>query len=259
MSQTASAELTVQVGDDHVATLEFSRPPSNFFSVGLIQQIADACDGLAAGSDCRAIVLCSAGRIFCAGADLGGDRYPTGEPGGPHLYDVAIRLFEQPLPIVAAVQGAAIGGGLGLALAADLRVAAPEARFAANFALLGFHQGFAISVTLPAAVGQQKALDLLYTGRRINGEQAHAIGLADRLAASGRAREEAHALAAEIAASGPLAVRSIRQTMRAALADEARTAMSRERAEQDRLRQTEDWKEGVAAVNARRPANFTGR
>lgn len=259
MSQTASAELTVQVGDDHVATLEFSRPPSNFFSVGLIQQIADACDELAAGSDCRAIVLCSAGRIFCAGADLGGDRYPTGEPGGPHLYDVAIRLFEQPLPIVAAVQGAAIGGGLGLALAADFRVAAPEARFAANFALLGFHQGFAISVTLPAVVGQQKALDLLYTGRRINGEQAHAIGLADRLAASGQAREEAHALAAEIAASGPLAVRSIRQTMRAALADEARTAMSRERAEQDRLRQTEDWKEGVAAVNARRPANFTGR
>jgi enoyl-CoA hydratase/carnithine racemase len=189
----------------------------------------------------------------------GGDRYPTGEPGGPHLYDVAIRLFEQPLPIVAAVQGAAIGGGLGLALAADFRVAAPEARFAANFALLGFHQGFAISVTLPAVVGQQKALDLLYTGRRINGEQAHAIGLADRLAASGQAREEAHALAAESAASGPLAVRSIRQTMRAALADEARTAMSRERAEQDRLRQTEDWKEGVAAVNARRPANFTGR
>jgi 2-(1,2-epoxy-1,2-dihydrophenyl)acetyl-CoA isomerase len=255
---SASAELTVDLGDDYVATVEISRPPNNFFNVDLIEQIAAACQNLAAGSRCRAIVLCSAGRVFCAGADFT-DAHTIGRPDGMHLYDYAIRIFEQPLPIVAAVQGAAIGGGLGLALAADFRVAAPEARFAANFSLLGFHQGFALSVTLPAAVGQQKALELLYSGRRITGHEAHAIGLADRLAESGQAREEAHALAAEIAAAAPLAVRSIRETMRGDLADRARAAMQRERAEQERLMLTADWTEGIAAVQARRPANFTGR
>ncbi len=252
-----SGELTVEVTDDYVATVEFSRPPGNFFSVSLIREIADACDALAADKRCRAIVLCSAGRVFCAGADFA-DAHPIGTPGGSHLYDHAIRLFEQPLPMVAAVQGAAVGGGLGLAMAADFRVAVPEARFAANFALLGFHQGFALTVTLPAAIGQQAALDLLYTGRRVGGEEALRLGLADRLAEPGEARAQAHALAAQIAASAPLAVRSIRATMRAELANQARAAMARERAEQDRLRQTADWKEGVAAVTQRRQGHFTG-
>ncbi len=255
---SARPELTVELGDDHVATLEFSRPPNNFFSVSLISQIADACDELAAAGRCRAIVLCSAGRVFCAGADFAG-AHAIGAPDGTHLYDFAVRLFRQPLPVVAAVQGAAIGGGLGLAMAADFRVAVPEARFAANFALLGIHHGFALTVTLPAAIGPQSAMDLLYTGRRVGGDEAHALGLADRLAPPGKAREHAHALAAQIAASAPLAVRSIRTTMRGQLADQARAAMARERAEQERLMQTADWKEGLAAVSQRRPASFTGR
>jgi enoyl-CoA hydratase/carnithine racemase len=255
---SVSPELTVALGDDHVATLEFNRPPSNYFSVGLISQIADACDELAADGRCRAIVLCSAGRVFCAGADFGG-AHAVGAPDGTHLYDHAVRLFRQPLPVIAAVQGAAIGGGLGLAMAADFRVAVPEARFAANFALLGIHHGFALTVTLPAAIGQQAAMDLLYTGRRVGGEEAHALGLADRLATPGQAREQAHALAAQIAASAPLAIRSIRATMRGELADQARAAMTRERAEQERLYETADWKEGLAAVSQRRPASFTGR
>jgi 2-(1,2-epoxy-1,2-dihydrophenyl)acetyl-CoA isomerase len=255
---TPTHELTVELGDDRVAILEFSRPPSNFFSPGLIRQIADTCDELAAGERCRAIVLCSAGRVFCAGADFT-DAHAIGSPDGSHLYDYAARLFEQPLPMVAAIQGAAIGGGLGLAMAADFRVAAPEARFAANFALIGIHQGFALSVTLPAAVGQQAALDLLYTGRRVGGAEAHDLGLADRLAGPGQARAEAHALAAQIAAAAPLAVRSIRTTMRGQLAEQARAAMARERAEQERLMQTSDWREGLAAVSERRPASFAGR
>jgi 2-(1,2-epoxy-1,2-dihydrophenyl)acetyl-CoA isomerase len=256
--QATGAELTVELTDDFVATLEFSRPPSNFFSLALISRIADACDELAAGDRCRAIVLCSAGRVFCAGADFTAGPDLT-DQGGLHLYDVAARLFGQPLPIVAAIQGAAIGGGLGLALAADFRVAAPQARFAANFALLGIHQGFALSVTLPAAIGQQAALDLLYTGRRVGGEEALAIGLADRLAEPADLRAEAHAFAASIAASAPLAVRSIRETMRGPLAARAREAMIRERGEQERLMRTSDWREGQAAVRDRRAANFTGQ
>jgi len=250
-------ELTIELGDDHVATLEFSRPPANYFSLGLISRTADACDELAAGG-CRAIVLCSTGRVFCAGADFAaGPELSAGD--GLHLYDVAARLFRQPLPIVAAVQGAAVGGGLGLAMAADFRIASPHARFAANFALLGIHQGFALTVTLPAAIGQQAALEMLYTGRRVTGEEAVTLGLADQLADPADLRAQAHALAGRIAAAAPLAVRSIRETMHGPLAVQAVAAMARERAEQERLMQTSDWREGLAAVADRRSARFTGQ
>ena len=252
------SELSVEIGEDHVAVVEIRRPPNNFFDVALIGQLADALDELARNGQCRAVVLCSAGRHFCAGANFAAWA-SLGADGGPHLYDMAIRLFSQPLPVVAAIQGAAIGGGLGLALAADFRVASPEARFAANFAALGIHHGFALTITLPAAIGQQAALDLLYTGRRIGGEQAHRIGLCDRLVAADVLRADARAFAADIAACAPLAVRSIRETIRGPLAEQARAAMRRERSEQEKLMRTADWREGLAAVSERRAANFTGR
>lgn len=249
---------TADVGverDGPVAVVEIRRPPNNFFDVDLIAGIADAVDELAADG-CRAVVLGSEGRHFCAGADFGGGRERGG--GGPHLYEMAIRLFEQPIPIVAAVQGAAIGGGFGLAMAADFRVAGPDARFAANFARLGFHHGFGLSVTLPLVVGHQAALDLLYTGRRIDGDEALRLGVADRLVGADEVRSAATALAADIAASAPLAVRSIRETMRGHLAGQVREALARERSEQDRLTATTDWREGVAAMAERRPPVFTG-
>jgi 2-(1,2-epoxy-1,2-dihydrophenyl)acetyl-CoA isomerase len=242
--------------DGHVAVVEMRRPPNNFFDVALIGAIADAVDELAAGG-CRAAVLASEGRHFCAGADFGGGR-ERGDGDGPHLYEMAVRLFEQPIPIVAAVQGAAIGGGFGLAMAADFRIAAPEARFAANFARLGFHHGFGLSVTLPLVAGHQTALELLYTGRRITGEEALEVGIADRVVAADELRATALALASEIATSAPLAVRSIRQTMRGRLAGEVRDALARERSEQDRLTATKDWREGVSAMAERRTPEFTG-
>lgn len=242
----------------HIAIVEIRRGPNNFFSLDLLIRLADVIDELATGPT-RAIVLCSEGKNFCAGADFSGAAGAMEQDGQPHLYDVALRLFEQPLPIVAAVQGAAIGGGLGLAMAADFRIAAPSARFAANFALLGFHHGFGLSATLPAAVGQGAALELLYTGRRIDGETARRIGLCDRLVPEAELRPSAVDLASEIARSAPLAVRSIRETMRRQIVGDARAAMARERAEQERLVATADFAEGVAAVRERRPATFVGR
>jgi enoyl-CoA hydratase/carnithine racemase len=255
---TNSGDLAVTAGK--IAILEIRRPPNNFFDTPLIQALADALDRLAEDGECRVAVLCSAGKHFCAGADFtGGQRQPSTQTQGVHLYDVAIRLFEQPLPLVAAVQGAAIGGGLGLALAADFRVACPEARFAANFARLGFHQGFGLSVTLPGAIGQQRALEMLYTGKRIDGEEAARIGLCDRLVPLAEVRSAAMALAGEIAASAPLAVRSIRATMRFPQASEVKVAMEREKTEQERLRATADWLEGVRASSERREPAFVGR
>ena len=204
-------------------------------------------------------MLASEGRHFCAGASLGDEEREVAQPTGRHLYDEAIRVFAAGLPIVAAVQGAAIGGGLGLALAADFRVGAAEARFSANFAKLGFHHGFGTTVTLPAVVGGQRAAELLLTGQRIGGEEAYRIGLLDRLVALGDVRSEAHRFAAEIASCAPLATRSIRETLRTGLVDRIKAATDREKAEQDRLSRTHDFGEGVRAMADRRTPNFEGR
>jgi enoyl-CoA hydratase/carnithine racemase len=247
-------DVHVELHDDHVAELELRRPPDNYFDRALIAQIADALEALDQEPRCRAVVLCAQGKHFCAGADFRGR--PLAEEGGRHLYDEAVRLFSTRKPIVAAVHGAAIGGGLGLALCADLRVTAPEARFSANFAKLAFHHGFGLTVTLPDAVGAQRALELLYTGRRIGGEEAQRIGLCDRLVPLPGVREAARELAAEIAGSGPLAIESIRVTMRGDLAERVARATARERSEQERLQRTGDFREGVAAMAARRPPRF---
>ena len=249
--------VSVEVGDDHVAVVEFDRPPSNFFDLSLLTHLAEACEGLADDGNTRAIVLCSNGRTFCAGADFTSSSDDR-DPGA--VYEQALRLFRQPLPMVAAVQGAAIGGGLGLVMAADFRIASPEARFAANFAQIGIHHGFGLSVTLPRVVGLQVAMDLLYTGRRIKAAEAHSAGLVDTVIdPSSNLRDEARAFAAEIATSAPLAVRAIRHTLRGDLAAQFAAATAHERGEQQKLFHTDDFREGVAAVAARRPGRFTGR
>lgn len=253
-------DVQVQLSDDYVAHVEIRRGPNNFFDITLIQSLASAFEALDADRGCRAIVLCSEGKNFCAGANFGGDGPGLEDPSsGRHLYDEAVRLFATKTPAVAAVQGAAVGGGLGVALMPDFRVASPESRFSANFARLGFHQGFGLSVTLPELVGQQRAMELLYTGRRVKGDEALAMGLCDRLVPADRIREEATALATEIAISGPLAIASIRRTLRGGLAERVRIATDREKAEQDRLQQTEDFQEGVQAMADRRKPNFHGR
>jgi enoyl-CoA hydratase/carnithine racemase len=247
--------VTVEL-DHHVATVEIHRPPHNWFDIEVITLLADSVLGLDDEPECRAIVLCSEGKNFCAGADLSGSDLldSTGR-----LYDQAARIFSNGKPIVAAVQGAAVGGGLGLALSADFRVASPETRFSCNFARLGFHQGFGISVTLPAVVGQQRALELMFTAADVRGEEALRIGLADRLVAADDVRGAAQAFATEIAASAPLALLSIRETMRGDLAAQVERATAREEREQQRLRDTDDFREGVAAVAERRPPSFTGQ
>jgi enoyl-CoA hydratase/carnithine racemase len=250
-------DVEVELGDDHVATVTIDRPPNNFFDAALIAAIAEVFETLAADDGSRCIVLRAEGKHFCAGAQLDGGS--GADPGSRHLYEEAVRIFAAPLPVVAAVRGAAVGGGLGLALAADFRVGTADTRCSANFARLGFHHGFALTVTLPAVVGNQRAAELLLTGARIDGNEAHRIGLLDRLAPAGALDAEARALAAEIAASAPLAVRSIRATLREGLPERARAAMARERAEQDRLAATADFIEGVRATAERRPGRFEGR
>jgi enoyl-CoA hydratase/carnithine racemase len=252
----------------HVALIEIRRPPHNFFDIALIQEIAGALEALDADIGCRAVVLGALGNSFGAGANFGDGATLNKEGQRPgelnreaavqHLYLEGNRLFRTRKPIVAAVHGAAVGGGLGLAMVADFRVTCPEARFAANFTRLGFHPGFGLTVTLPAVIGATKAALMFYTSRRVTGEDAHAMGLADVLVPQDQVRAAALTLAAEIAENAPLALVSTRATMRGDLADRVLKATEHELAEQTRLRKTDDFKEGIKATAERRVPNFAG-
>jgi enoyl-CoA hydratase/carnithine racemase len=252
---------------DFVATVEIRRPPHNFFDYALIQQIADAFESLDQDPACRAIVLAAQGKSFCAGANFGDgsglteDGQVKNAPGANrigHLYVEAVRLFRTRKPIVGGIHGPAVGGGLGLALVPDFRVTCAEARFSANFTRLGFHPGFGLTVTLPELIGRNKAALMFYTGRRIKGDEALAMGLADLLVPQAEVRAAAQALAREIATSAPLAVVATRATLRQGLADRVRAATDHELEVQTKLRQTRDFKEGVKASAERRTPAFVG-
>ena len=243
--------------DGHVALLEIDRPPHNHVTVELMTNLADALSDIDAERQMRASVLMTAGKSFCAGADFGA-RESVGEGGTGGLYAQAVRLFSARKPIVAAVQGAAIGAGLGLALVADFRVAAPEARFSANFVKLGFHPGFGISYTLPRLIGVQKAALMCLTGRRVKAEEALNWGLVDNVVPMEALRESALALARELAENAPLAVEATRATLRGELAMQVKAQTDKEHVIQAELRKTADFAEGIRAVAERRPGNFTG-
>jgi enoyl-CoA hydratase/carnithine racemase len=245
----------------YVGVVEICRPPHNFFDMQMIKAVADAFEALEADANCRSIVLCAQGSSFCAGANFGDSKREVAD--SPRrvnpLYFEAIRMFSCSKPVVTAVHGPAIGGGLGLALVGDFRVTCKEAKFSANFNRLGFHPGFGLSVTLPRLVGVQKAALLFYTGRRVAGDEAVAIGLADVLVEQEQVRAEAVKLATEIAISAPLAVVSTRATLRQGLVDAIRVAVAHESTEQNWQFKTEDFKEGVAAMSARRDPKFQAR
>jgi len=249
------SDVSVASAGDHVSVVCLHRPPNNFFDTALLSALADAYEDLANDAACRAIVLRSEGRHFCAGLDFAHNK----DQDIAALYRNALRLFAAPLPVVAAVQGGAIGGGCGLALSADFRIATPSSRFSVNFSRLGFHHGFGLTVTLPRAVGEQHAAELLYSGRRVDGREARDLGLCDSLVEEAELLPAAIAFAGTFAGSGPLAVRAIRATLRQGLVECLRLAMDHECTVQENLRTSSDFAEGIAASAERREPRFTNR
>lgn len=254
---TDAAEITL-TRSAHVAHVRWSRPPHNHVDPDFIRRLADQLDALDADPDCRAVLLSAEGKAFCAGADFRAAGAGTDIDPAP-FYQHAMRLFRTRKPMVAAVHGAAIGAGLGLALVADFRVAGPAARLSANFVRLGFHPGFGLSETLPRLVGAQHASILLYTGRRIDGTAALAMGLVDELVDSDAdVLPHAMALAQELAGAAPVALQSTRATLRQGLADAVIAANQRELQLQREQFRMADFREGIAATAQRREPVFTG-
>ena len=251
-------DIAVSV-DNFVATVEIQRPPFNYFDYALIQQIADAFEAFDEDTAVRSILLCAQGKAFCAGANFGDEgRRSADVLSGNHLYVEAVRLFRTSKPVIGVIHGAAVGGGLGLAMMPDFRVGCPESRFAANFTRLGFHPGFGLTYTLPRIIGEKNAELMFYTSRRVKGEDAYKMGLLDVIVPQEQVRSAALELATEIAESSPLGVTQTRATMRKGIADKVREATDHELEIQNKLRVTKDFKEGVKAMAERRVPNFTG-
>ena len=243
--------------DGAVSIIQLVRPPHNFFDVGMIRSIANVLLANDEDSGVLVTLMTAEGRNFCAGADF---TKPLAEDSGPaEVYGQAARIFSRTKPLVAAVRGGAVGGGLGLALTADFRVVSSSSKFHANFASIGLHPGFGITATLPALIGHQRANDLLLTGRRVSGDEAMQIGLADRIVTADELEEGALQLCRTIAGNAPLALASIRRSLDRVTEDEARNAMARELADQAVLLESADFKEGIRASVERRPPAFVGR
>ena len=223
--------MTIQVSTSragHVGEIRFSNPPYNYACPELLESIADAIDAMEIDPAVSCILLSSEGKSFCAGADLAGDSSLTSGDGMEaiaRLYAQALRMFRRNKPVVSAVQGAAIGAGLGLALATDFRVASPAARFSANFVRLGFHPGFALTHSLPLLIGQQKAAWMMLSATRVKSDEALSWGLVDRISAPDDVLDQARAMATEIAENGPLALIAVHRTLRMGQADAAEAAM----------------------------------
>jgi 2-(1,2-epoxy-1,2-dihydrophenyl)acetyl-CoA isomerase len=257
MSPVIAAEISVERSQDgHVATVTMRRPPNNFIDTLFLNSLADVFDELQADRNCRVIVLAAEGKHFCAGRDFGTRRADGDQPAD--LYRAGLRIFAADLPWICAVQGGAIGGGFGLAMAADFRFGNDSTYFLANFARIGYHHGFGLTATLRRTVGSQRSAELLYLGERVRGREALELGLLDRLTGPHGLLESAQAFAARIALSAPLSVKAIRATLRTGLEGEVADAMDRELLQQERLAGTRDHTEGIAATREHRPARFQG-
>lgn len=245
-----------------VGTITIRRGPNNYISRSLTRQIGNALHALDGDDAVRAVLLQSEGKHFCAGAMHDPDDEATMVPDTHDLdgkYDEVARLFSSLKPIVAAVQGTAAGAGLGLAMLADFRVAADNARFVPNFVKIGFCPGFGLTVTLPRVVGQQRAAFMVMTGRRFTAAEVAPWGLVDQVVDAENLGASALALAAELAGNAPLAMDVTRRRLREGLAAAVRESQTIDSPEQSRLRLTDDHVEGVLAYRERREARFTGR
>lgn len=254
-------EVTTELfAEGTVGLVRFSDGERNHLSPEMITQICDAYDSLQDGGS-RAIVLSTHSRHFCAGADFSGDQpgRERSERTSSPIYDVVPRLFARRVPVVAVVDGAAIGGGLGLAMSADFRVAGPTARFSANFARIGMSQGFGLTHTLQQAIGKRAASRMLYTGGSVDSQASVVLGLSE-LAADTRAQAEeaALSLAGEIARSAPLAINAVHALLNPDIPEIIRDTLRRELSHQRPLYATDDFREGVLAARERRGPHFSG-
>jgi enoyl-CoA hydratase/carnithine racemase len=268
MSHTAPdprAHLRVDRRDDGVAVLTLDNPEQrNAMSDAMTASWVAAVDDLAADRDLRAVVVTGAGSAFCSGGNTG---WIASEPDATvdHLrtrmvafYRAWLSIRRLEVPTIAAVNGPAIGAGLCVALACDLRYAARGARLGAPFVKLGMHAGMAATYLLPNVVGEAHARDLLLTGRLVDADEALRLGLVSRVLDADGFLDEVLATAG-VAATAPVASRLTTVALRDGGHADFETALQWEGLAQPVTLATADLQEGIAAAREKRPPRFTGR
>ncbi|MBP6631517.1 MAG: enoyl-CoA hydratase/isomerase family protein [Kofleriaceae bacterium] len=214
----------------------------------------------------RAVVITGTGGCFSSGADFkatvqrddeGGTRTPAERSYA--MYQPFLSVLDLEVPVIAAVNGHAVGGGFGLALVCDIRIGARAARYGANFARLGLHPGMAISYLLPRLIGASRAAELLFTGRLVDGDEAERLGLLSSAVDAADVLPRALALAEQIAACAPIAVRLAKRSLYQGLGWDPRPAARAEAFAQAVTLGTADAAEGIAALLGKRDPVFHGR
>ena len=253
--------ISLELG--RVARLELVNPPLNLVTRELTEQLRDALARLRAADEVRAVVVSGRGdRAFCAGSDIGefaGLRGRVAE--GKLLLEKLVyrQLAELPMPTIAAIEGDALGGGLELALCCDLRVASSRARLGMPEVRLAVLPGSGGTQRLPRVVGPARAKELVLTGRIIDAIEALRIGLVNQVVPAGEARSVAAAVAEEIAARGPLAVREAKRLIDAALDLDLDAGLAAELDASERIFASDDMVEGANAFFAKRDPEYQGR
>jgi len=253
---------------DHVAEITLNRPDNrNSMTPDLLRGLGDSVDRVKSDPDIRCVIITGRGKSFCAGADFksqgaqdsGGASYQAPHERSYSIYAPFLSVLDIEVPTIAAMQGHAIGGGLGLAIVCDLRVANRDARYGANFVRLGLHPGMATTYILPRLLGVPKATELLLTGRFFSGAEAAEYGLANYAVDGEQVIDRGRELAAEIASAAPVAVRWTKRSIYRGLDWDPRGAARYEAHEQSRTIETEDFREGVSALIEKRTPLFKGR
>lgn len=246
--------------ESSVGYVTINRPPHNFFKPSMIRDVVDAFLHIESKyPECVAIVLSANGQNFCAGMDMGAvDGEAERAAFAEAVYGEASRLFDITVPLIAVVQGAAVGGGMGLACACDYRVADQATRFVANFTRLGIHPGFALSSRLSQLIGEARAKDILMRSKTLSGAEAETLGLVDELV-DGDFGQGVEQILSSLRGLAPLAVRAVKRTMNARALGNTHTTMGHELSEQTRLWATSDAAEGISSLREHRTPYFLGQ
>jgi enoyl-CoA hydratase/carnithine racemase len=249
---------------DAIGVITLDRPDNrNSMTPELLDAFARASEAARADTGARCVVITGTGACFSAGADFKSVVQRGASQAAPHersfaMYEPFLSVLRIERPVLAALNGHAVGGGFGLALLCDVRIANRAAKLGANFCRLGLAPGMGISATLPRVVGHARAAELLYTGRLLTGEEAAVWGLVSYAVDADDVLPRTMELAREIAASAPLAVSATVAALRADLAHEVRRVAQREAHAQASTVATTDFAEGVAALLEKRAPRFTG-
>ena len=265
--QAQAGPVLLETKQDGIATLVMNRPDRlNALNNELTTALNDALGRLAEEESVRVVVITGAGRAFCAGGDLAliGKGRATGatqslEPLLRSGMQAVLRMRTMSQPVIAAVNGAAAGAGMNIALAADIRIAAEEAAFGQNFAKVGLFPDFGGTYFLPQLVGPARAAELFYTGDMIDAKTALRLGIVNQVVPGVQLEAEVKALALKIMQGPPLAIQAVKKALFGREKKKLTEALEREVQEQVRCYLSEDCREGIQAFFEKRQPQFRGK